>query len=187
MRILASSRLDGSSTPDEAIERASAAMRVLHALASSPNSAPDALALLHELQVHQVELELQDENLRASLAELEDALRRQRQLYDHAPAGCYTLGSDSRIHEVNMAGADALGAGRESVVGRTLQSFLPMPAADALRAAMARVRAGSAREQLPLSLQGDDGTCRGVLGCLSADPAGGDFLLAVLRTDHGGM
>ncbi len=77
-------RLDGSP-----------ALRVLYDLASSPSTAPDALALLHELQVHQVEVDLQDEELRRSRAEMESSLNRQVQLYDYAPVGCFTLDFNS--------------------------------------------------------------------------------------------
>ena len=54
----------------------------------SPDTAADTLKLLHELQVHQVELDLQEEELRRSVAELESALFGSVQLYDFAPAAC---------------------------------------------------------------------------------------------------
>jgi hypothetical protein len=68
-RALAQLRVPAGS--HEARLNSSAALGVLHELASSPSTAEAALALLHELQVHQVELDLQDEELRRSRAELE--------------------------------------------------------------------------------------------------------------------
>jgi len=53
---------------------ASAAFGVLYELASSPSTAPDALALLHELQVHQVEVDLQDEELRHARVEFNSTI-----------------------------------------------------------------------------------------------------------------
>lgn len=180
LRILANARLSRGGEPNDAIERASEALRVLHGLASTPVSAPDALALLHELQVHQVELELQEENLRIALAELEDALYWQKQLYDFAPAGCFTLDPDTVIREVNVAGAETLGCERDAPVGRKLDSFLSAPEADTLRTAMTRTRAGGGREHLLLHFQAEDGTRRTVHGCINVHPAGDRFLIAVL-------
>ena len=67
-------------SPDSQAFQATDALAVLHAMASSQDTAGDALALLHELQVHQVEVELQAEELRDSRTELEAALRRQTAL-----------------------------------------------------------------------------------------------------------
>ena len=92
-----------------AMQMATAAYGVLHELASSPTTAADALALLHELQVHQVELDLQAEELRASRMELEAALRRQIQLYDAAPVGHATIDPSCTLLELNLTGAAMLG------------------------------------------------------------------------------
>jgi len=180
LRILANERLRGNSAPENAIERASDALRVLHHLASSPASAPEALALLHELQVHQVELELQDENHRNALAELEEALHRQRQLYDFSPAGCFTLDTDTVICEVNVAGAEVLRCARDALVGRTLESFLSAREIDSLRTMMTRVRTDHGRESFSLQFQTDDGTRPTVRGCITVDPTGDRFLVAVI-------
>jgi hypothetical protein len=69
-------------TPSSSLPKpkdATDAFRVLFELASSPDTAGDALALLHELQVHQVELDMQTEELMHSRAELEtDHCRLER-------------------------------------------------------------------------------------------------------------
>ncbi len=85
LRLSALKRLTGQAGSHETRLDASAAFGVLYELASSPSTAASALALLHELQVYQVELELQDEELRRSRAELEATLMRQVQIYDFAP------------------------------------------------------------------------------------------------------
>ena len=102
---------------------ASAALGVLYELASSPSTAPDALALLHELQVHQVEVDLQDEELRRSRVELETSLNRQVQLYDYAPIGFFTVDGNAVMRELNQTGASLLGFERDFLRGRSLDEF----------------------------------------------------------------
>ena len=77
LRERATTQLTNGIRSDLSRTSTSEAMGVLFKLASSPSTAGDALALLHELQVHQVELELQHEELRRSRVELENDLVRQ--------------------------------------------------------------------------------------------------------------
>ena len=102
------------------------ALSALHTLASSPKTAGDALALLHELQVHQVELDLQAEELRESRAELESALRHQIELYDLQPVGCFTIDVCLVVHELNQAAARMLGIEREEADGVSLDNYLSL-------------------------------------------------------------
>jgi hypothetical protein len=100
LRLRALQRLTGNNGSHDARLNGSAAFQVLHDLASSPSTGAAALALLHELQVYQVELDLQDEELRRSRAELEAALTRQ----DGAPTKVGELqllsgrGAPRRVH-----------------------------------------------------------------------------------------
>jgi PAS domain-containing protein len=122
---------------------ASTALGVLYELASSPSTAPDALALLHELQVHQVEVDLQDEELRRSRVELETSLNRQVQLYDCAPVGYFTVDGNAVLRELNQTGATLLGFERDFLRGRSLDSFLTPEGVSTLRAMLGRVTAGA--------------------------------------------
>ena len=83
----------------------------------------DLAEVLHDLQVHQVELELQ----RDELLEANHALARERErfrdLYDHAPVGYLTLTPDGTILEANVAAAKLLGRERPGVIGRRLGVF----------------------------------------------------------------
>lgn len=79
LRSRATDRLTGNTAAPRVRADPSAALGVLYELASSPSTAPSALALLHELQVHQVEVDMQSEELRRSRAETETLLDRQVQ------------------------------------------------------------------------------------------------------------
>ncbi len=80
----------------------------------------DAHRLVHELRVHQIELELQNEELRASRVELEAALSSYTQLFDYAPVGYFVVLGDGTIRKVNIAGARLLGLDRSLLVGTQL-------------------------------------------------------------------
>src|SRR5450432_4185853 len=78
------------------------ALSVLHNLAASPESAGDALKLLHELQVHQVELAMQHEQLEQSRTEVAESLERYVERFDLAPVGYFTVEPNGRIVEGNL-------------------------------------------------------------------------------------
>lgn len=80
--------------------------------------------LLHELQVHQIELEMQNEALREARAIAEHALERYAELFDFAPIAYFTLGSDSRIQQTNFNGERLLGAARSNLVGRRFANIV---------------------------------------------------------------
>lgn len=80
----------------------------------------DALIMLHELQVYKVELEMQNEGLRAAVAKAETATA----LYDFAPVGYFTLLNDGVIAELNLRGASMLGKERPKLVKSNFRLFL---------------------------------------------------------------
>jgi PAS domain S-box-containing protein len=84
-----------------------------------PKSAADTQRLFHELQVHQVELEMQNTELRQTRDELESALENYTDLYDFAPVGYFTLAPNGAIELVNLTGASLVGIERSGLVGRS--------------------------------------------------------------------
>ena len=96
----------------------------LHCVAPPPRVPPETQRLLHELQVHQIELELQNEELRASRALVEAGLARYTDLYDFSPVGYFTLERDGTIVQTNLMGARLLGVERARLAGRRFGAFV---------------------------------------------------------------
>src|SRR5215469_16832797 len=91
----------------------------------------DAGALVHELEVHQIELELQNEDLRRAQSELEEWRDQLRDLYDFAPVGYLTLSEDTVILQANLRAAALLGAERDALIGKRFTRFLARESQDA--------------------------------------------------------
>ena len=178
LRRRALARLSGGPGSHEGRRDGTAALGVLLKLASSAPTAEDALAVLHELQVHQVELELQDEELRRSRAELEATLFRQLQLYNFAPVGCFTIDRNTQLLEANLTGASMLGGGRAELLGRSLESYLAPQSARALDAMLARLSDGASTTVGTLQLAAAHGTPHSVHASANRDPGGRHFLVA---------
>jgi len=180
LRLRALQRLTGRSDSHDVRLNSSSAFRVLYDLASSPSTSAAALALLHELQVYQVELDVQDEELCRSRGELEASLVRQIQLYDFAPVGCFTVDRSTALRELNLAAASMLGCERDQLLGRTLDSFLAPQSARALHAMLAAVSDGAATQVDALQWAARRGLPRGVHASVNRDPDGQHFLIAFI-------
>jgi len=80
--------------------------------------------LLHELRVHQIELEMQNEELRAARVDVEAGLKRYTDLYDFAPVGYLTLSPEGLLRELNLPAARLLGRERSRLVANRLRTFV---------------------------------------------------------------
>ena len=80
--------------------------------------------MLHELRVHQIELEMQNEELRRTQEELEVSRERYFDLYDLAPVGYFTLGEQGLILEANLTAAKLLGVARGALVKQHFSHFI---------------------------------------------------------------
>jgi PAS domain S-box-containing protein len=96
----------------------------LHEVASLRTSLDQSDRLLHELRVHQVELEIQNRALREAQEQLEMSRERYVELFDFAPVAYLSLESDGRVVEANLTAAELLGHDREVMIGRRLQTLV---------------------------------------------------------------
>jgi PAS domain S-box-containing protein len=79
---------------------------------------------LHELRVHQIELEMQNEELRRAQVVLDAARARYFDLYDLAPVGYCTISEEGLILEANLTAATLLGAARSALVKQRVTRFI---------------------------------------------------------------
>ena len=118
---------------------------------------PDA-ELLHELQVHQVELEMQNEALRQKQAELEAMRDRYLDLYDFAPVGYLTLTADGMIDEINFTATTLLGVERKNLLHRQFTSLVIAEDQSRWTQLLVSVLKSAGKGSMEVSLQRGDGT-----------------------------
>ena len=142
--------------------RAEELLRQSRTEAPSPATAQDSQRLLHELQVHQIELEIQNEELVDAQQKLEETLEQYTELYDFAPVGYFTVEHDGTIRRVNLAGARLLGAERSALVNGRLQFFVAHKDRSTLNAFLSGTCAGKVRQSCELALGNNDTPTRHV-------------------------
>jgi PAS domain-containing protein len=86
--------------------------------------ASDDLKLFHELQVHKIELEMQNEELQEAYEAQELVLKKYTMLYDLAPMGFFTINEDGVISELNYTAAGLLGEKRISLISTNIRLFI---------------------------------------------------------------
>jgi PAS domain S-box-containing protein len=84
----------------------------------------DINALIHELEVHQIELEMQNEELRQVQMDLEAARDKYTDLYDFAPIGYFSISDKGLILDANLVGAAMLGMERQKLAGNRFSQFI---------------------------------------------------------------
>lgn len=122
------------------------ALTLLHNLASDPATSGDALKLLHELQVHQVELDLQHEHMEEDRKELAQLADHYAELYDAMPVAYFTVDQAGQIIEGNLAAARMLGVERDDLEGRSITSLAAPDSGPALQALLAQAHGSSQRQ-----------------------------------------
>ncbi len=120
-------------------------------------SPEDVQRLVYELQIHQVELRLQNEELQRAQQDLTATRDRYSDLYDFAPVGYVTLSSEGVIREANLTAATLLGTERSHVVGTLLSRFLNGPARDTFWRHLSRLRTERALCTCEVTVQRFDG------------------------------
>ena len=101
------------------------AMETLKSKFSSMENIPveDVRKVVEELQIHQIELEMQNEELRSIQYELEQSRKKYSDLYDFAPVGYLTINEEGRIVEANLTAAKQLGMERSILIGKPFSLY----------------------------------------------------------------
>jgi len=109
--------------------------------------------LIHELEVSQIELEMQNEELTQTRTDLESALRQYTDLYDFAPVGYYSLTRDGMIREANLAGKNLLGLEGKHSARHRLGAFVSHESLPAFNIFWGKLLSGQGKETCDLALE----------------------------------
>jgi len=132
--------------------RAKRKLREQRAVAVRIESKADTRRLLQELQIHQIELELQNEELKQSKAEVDLALEKYADLYDFAPVGYFSLDEQGSILEVNLTGSAMLGTIRSRLTDRRFQFFVAPSSRPTFNAFLEQIFTGHEKQVCEVSL-----------------------------------
>ena len=118
----------------------------------------DTAELIHELRVHQIELEIQNEELRNTQLELAESRNKYCELYDFAPVGYFTLNKEGLIVEANLTGAAFLGEERDNLLKSKFSHFVAPGSQDEFYLHRKQVVESGARQSCEVKLHRKDGT-----------------------------
>jgi PAS domain S-box-containing protein len=113
--------------------------------------------LIHELHVHQIELEMQNDELRKAQEELEESRAKYSDLYDFAPVGYFTFDKDGLILEVNIAAANELGVKRSLLIDKPFRTYIVKEDRDIFDSHLRNVFKSDARQTCEIRLNRKDG------------------------------
>lgn len=121
-----------------------------------PTTAMEARRLIHELRVHQIELELQNQVLLETRTQLEQSLERYADLYDFAPIGYFVLTVNGTIQEANRVGAVLLDQDPSGLIDRRFGVFVSTETRPMFNAFLDAALAGSSKVscEVTLTLEG---------------------------------
>jgi PAS domain S-box-containing protein len=141
------------------------------------------LRLMHELRVHQVELEIQNDELRQTQVSLEEARSRYRDLYDFAPVSYFTLDEFGRILGANLTAVKLLGVERGLLSGKLFLQFVAREDMGVFNRFLPQVLESPNRESCEIRLQGESGEVEAHLDGVLWQDTGGERRCGVTVTD----
>jgi PAS domain S-box-containing protein len=118
----------------------------------------DAQQLIHELEVHQIELQMQNEELRNTQVKLVESRDKYHELYDFAPVGYFTLDEKVLIRQVNLTGANLLGLQRNKLINTKFADFILPQFQDDFYFHCKRIFESGTKQTCDLKLRKLDGT-----------------------------
>jgi PAS domain S-box-containing protein len=145
MKITSSNSADISELRRQAEARLSEKQKSQRSQTDAGRTAHDTQRLVQELQIHQIELEMQNEHLEQARAETEAALDLYTDLYEFAPAGYFTLDREGTIRRANLTGSGLLGVDRSRLVNRRFGLFVSENFHAAFRAFLTKVFSSKSR------------------------------------------
>ncbi len=113
--------------------------------------------LRHELQTHQIELEMQNEELRQIQEALQESRDKYADLYDFAPVGYFTMDKNGLLLEVNLTGADLLGVNRSNLLKQPISRFIARDSQDEFYLHRRQVFETGTKQTCELELVQEDG------------------------------
>lgn len=125
---------------------------------SKPSASAPLQEVIHELQVHQIELEMQNEALRQTQVALEESRDRYSNLYEFAPVGYLTLSYSGLITQANLTAAELLGMERGKLRQRRFSLFVTPENRDRFHNLFVSAMQHGERQVCDLALQHGDGT-----------------------------
>jgi len=124
---------------------------------TTPVTPEEAYRLIQELEIHQIELEMQNEELQQARSELEKFLIKYTDLYDFAPIGYFTLNQNGIILGVNLTGTRMLIMERSRIVNQRLDNFILDSYRPAFSAFLKKVFQNRTQENIEVVLQIEGG------------------------------
>ena len=194
LRQTAEERLkNGNAPPTQGWPTGAQALTLLHGLASAPATASDALKLLHELQVHQVELDLQHEQAEQDRHQLTEDMANCAALFELAPFAYLVLDSEGVVTAANRIAADWLAPAPGQTLGQVhalqpgwaghhIEDLLAPESGAAVRALLAALRQGSGRQSCAVQPRHGGASAQVVA---TATPGGGQVLMAFMPAGPG--
>ncbi len=125
-------------------------------LPSSSLTMEETQKLVHELHTHQIELELQNEDLRLAQQELEKSRRKYTDLYEFAPVGFFTIQENGLIEECNLTAATMLGYSKLQLLGRSFTTLIQRDSQDVYSHFRKRLLISSKKQTCELPLIKED-------------------------------
>lgn len=127
-------------------------LKVIHQKESIPKGEAEMQKLVHELQVHQIELDLQNEELRQAYETAETALKKYTMLFDLSPMGYFTIDQEGTICDLNFTGADILKEKRFSLIGSSFKLFISTDSLPIFNNLLRKIYTSNAKESCEILL-----------------------------------
>lgn len=122
---------------------------------ATPLTPEEMQRLIQELEVHQIELDMQNEELQQARLELEKSLSQYTDLYDFAPVGYFTLDQGGIILNVNLTGARMMRMERSRILNQHFEKFIHAEHRNAFSSLLEKVFLNRDQETIEIALQNE--------------------------------